>query len=90
MKKTFSGFLLIFSLTVFRSNKVEQRENKKYDKKQFELYEKFYSEVSDQVEKEYDRERKKRKRPTKKICDIDNGEELWNLLDISNDAIEVK
>lgn len=70
---------------------MEQRQNKKDDKKQFDVYEKLYSEASAVVEKEYVENRKKTKRRSKrKICDIEDGEELWNFMEDSNDSIEVK
>lgn len=71
--------------TVFRSNKMEQREEKKDDKKRFEMIEKFYSEANDEVEKEYQAQRKMYKK--RKLSDIDDGEELWNFLEHSNDGV---
>lgn len=71
--------------TVFRSNKMEQREEKKDDKKRFEMIEKFYSEANDEVEKEYQAQQKKYKK--RKLSDIDDGEELWNFLEHSNDGV---
>lgn len=70
---------------VFRSNKMEQREEKKDDKKRFEMIEKFYSQANDEVEKEYQAQRKKYKK--RKLSDIDDGEELWNFLEHSNDGV---
>ncbi|XP_031629337.1 uncharacterized protein LOC116344750 [Contarinia nasturtii] len=75
--------------TVFRSNKVEQRQNQKDDKKRLENVEKFYEEASIIIEKEYEEDRKASKRTKKKICDIDDGEELWNFMENSNDSIEL-
>ncbi|XP_055298037.1 uncharacterized protein LOC129566276 [Sitodiplosis mosellana] len=76
--------------TVFRSNKVEQRQNKQDDKKHLDIIEKLYAEANAEVEKEYEGKRKKSKRRSKqKICDIEDGEELWNYLEDSNDSIEM-
>lgn len=72
---------------VFRSNKVEQRQGKKDSKKHFEIIEKFYSEASEQIEKEYESHRKKHTRSRQKLCDINDGEELWNFMEHSNDGI---
>lgn len=80
----------IFGSTVFRSNKVEQRQGKKDDKKQFEIIEKFYSDANDQIEKEYEKQRKMRKRSKRKLCDMDDGEELWNFMENSNDGISME
>lgn len=66
---------------------MEKRQGKKDDKRRFEVYEKFYSEASEQVEKEYERQRRKNKSPKKKLCDIDDGEELWDFMENSNDGI---
>lgn len=74
-------------MAVFRSNKVEQREGKKDDRKQFEIYEKFYSEATEEIEKEYEATMKKYKSPRKKLSDIDDGEELWNFMEHSSDGI---
>ena len=74
-------------ILVFRSNKVEQRESIKYDRKQFEIYEKFYSDASEEIEKEYEATMKKYKSPRKKLSDIDDGEELWNFMEHSCDGI---
>lgn len=73
--------------TVFRSNKAEQRQSKKDDKKQFEIIEKFYSEATAEIEKEYDAKMKRHKSPRKKLSDIDDGEELWNFMEYSNDGV---
>lgn len=80
---------IIFSV-VFRSNKVEQRQGKKDDKKRFEIIEKFYSEASETIEKEYEMQRKKYKSPKRKLCDIDDGEDLWNFMENSNDGISME
>lgn len=74
-------------MIVYRSNKVEKREGKKDDQKLFEIYEKLYSEAAAQVEKEYESTMKKYKSPRKKLSDIDDGEELWNLMEHSSDGI---
>lgn len=49
------------------------------------MVEKFYGEASEMVEKEYQSARKKYRR--RKLCDIDDGEELWNYLEDSNDGV---
>lgn len=74
-------------MIVFRSNKVEQREGNKDDLRQFDIYEKFYGEAAAEVEKEYEATMKKYKSPRKKLSDIDDGEELWNFMEHSNDGI---
>lgn len=66
---------------------MEQREGRKDDRKHFEIYEKFYSEAAAVVEKEYESKMKKYKSPRKKLSDIDDGEELWNFMEHSNDGI---
>lgn len=81
---------LIVCSTVFRSNKVEQRQGKKDDKKQFEIIEKFYNEANKEIEKEYEMERKMRKPSKQKLCDMDDGEELWNFMENSNDGISME
>lgn len=68
---------------------MENRQNQQDDKKHFELFEKFYNEASTVVENEYETSRKATKRSKKKICDIDDGEELWNFMENSNDSVEV-
>lgn len=73
--------MLIVS-TVIRSNKKEQRKVKKADKNRSEIIEKFYSEASDRVEREY-RNSPRKKYTKRKLCDIDDGEELWNFLEDS-------
>lgn len=80
----------MFIITVFISRKAEQRRSRRDDSKHFETYEKAYNEASEQVEKEYEMERNKNRRKKKKICDIDDGEELWNYMDSSNDSIDVR
>lgn len=77
-------------MIVFRSNKVEQRECKKDDRKHFEIHEKLYSEASVEVEKEYESKSKKYKTARKKLSDIDDGEELWNFLEYSSDDISIE
>lgn len=80
-----------FFSPVFRSNKVEQRQSRKDDTKHFDVYEKLYSEASEEIEKEYEKNRKRSKQNSKrKICDIEDGEELWNYMENSNDSFEVK
>ena len=80
-----------FDSAVFRSNKVEQRQTKKDDKKRFDLIEKLYSEANAEIEKEYEQKRKKYKRRSKRnIRDIEDGEELWNFMENSNDSIDVR
>lgn len=74
-------------MIVLRSNKVEQRESKKDDRRHFEIYEKLYSEAAAQIDKEYESKMKKYKSPRKKLSDIDDGEELWNFLEHSSDGI---
>lgn len=64
---------------------MEQRQGKKDDKKRFEMYEKCYSEAHEEVEKEYQAQKKKYKK--RKLCDIDDGEELWNFMENSNDGV---
>lgn len=66
------------------------RQSKKDDKQHLDLVEKLYSEATEQVEKEYEKERKKTRRTSKNVCDIDDGEELWNYMESSNDSIDVK
>lgn len=66
---------------------MEQRQEKKDDKKQFEIVEKFYSDASEKIEKEYEIHRKKYQSPRKKLCDIDDAEELWNFMEYSNDGV---
>lgn len=71
--------------TVIRSNKKQQREEKEADKNRSKMMEKFYSEASDKVEREQQKTpRKKYKR--RKLCDIEDGEELLNYLEDSNDG----
>lgn len=74
-------------VTVFRSNKVEQRQGKKDDRKQFEIIEKFYSEAAAEIEKDDAAKMKRTKSAKKKLSDIDDGEELWNFMEYSNDGI---
>lgn len=66
---------------------MEQRQGKKDDKKQFETIEKLYGDASEQIEKEYDMQRKKYRSPRKKLCDIDDAEELWNFMEYSTDGV---
>lgn len=55
------------------------------------MIEKLYDETSEQIEKEYEKERKKRTgRTSKKVCDIEDAEELWNYMESSNDSIDVR
>lgn len=84
--------MLLLEITVFRSNKVEQRHFKRNDKERFEIMEKVYSEAAETVEKEYEAKLKKYRSPRKKLCDIDDAEELWNFMEITNDgaSMEVK
>lgn len=80
-----------FDSAVFRSNKVEQRQTKKDDKKRFDLIEKLYSEANAEIEKEYEQKRKKyRRRSKRNICDIEDGEELWIFMENSNDSTDVR
>lgn len=82
----------IYFQTVFRSRKVELRQNAKDENAHFDICQKLYFEASEQIEKEYESERKKKKRTKskKKVCDIEDGEELWNYMESSNDSIDVR
>lgn len=79
------------SKTVFRSEKVERRCNTIESQKRLDIIEKFHFEVSKEVEDEYEDKKKSIKSPKRKISEIDDAEELWELMEHSNDpaAVEV-
>lgn len=49
------------------------------------MLEKLYLDASMEIDKEYEVERKSFKFSNRKICDIEDGEELWHYLETSND-----
>lgn len=69
-----------------RSSKMEKRFRRSEDSKRFEMAEKFYNEANDEIEKEDKATRQSMDLPTQKLREIDNGEDLWKLLEISHDA----
>lgn len=59
------------------------------DQKDFEKFEKLYSIISEQVEREYAEKYSKKSKNNKsdrELSGIDDGEELWQLLENSNDV----
>lgn len=65
---------------------MERKHRQSEDHKRLEMTEKFYNEANNEIEKELEAERKRIEAPTKKLCDIENGEDLWKLLEISRDV----
>lgn len=65
---------------------MEQRQSKEDAKKHDKVMEKLYSNASEEIEKEYEIQRKKYRSSRKKLCEIDDGEELWHFMEYSNDA----
>lgn len=65
---------------------MEKRHRRKEDHKRLEMAEKIYSQVNDEVQNEFENQRKAIVRPTRKLKDIDNGEDLWKLFETSHDA----
>lgn len=65
---------------------MEGRFRRNEDNKRFEMVEKFYNEANDEIEKEDEATRQTMDLPTQKLKEIDNGEDLWKLLEISHDA----
>lgn len=72
--------------SAFLSSRKEKRQRRNEDHKRFEMAQKFYNEVAKEMEEEYEEQRKSIKPPTQKLKDIDNGEDLWKLLETSHDA----
>lgn len=64
---------------------MEQRQGRRDDQKKFEALEKIYLDASMDIDKEYENERKSFKFSNRKLCDIEDGEELWHYLESSND-----
>lgn len=75
----------IYQFLAYRSCRVEQRQSRQDDQKKFETLEKLYLDVSMDVDKEYERSRKSFNVSTRKLADIDDGEELWHYMETSND-----
>lgn len=81
------SYMKIFSfILVMRSSKMEKRFRRKEDNKRFEMVEKFYNEANNEIEKEDKLTRQTMDLPSQKLKEIDNGEDLWKLLEISHDA----
>lgn len=62
-----------------------QRHGGRDDQKRLEMLEKIYLDVSLEIDKEYENERKSFKLTHRNVCDINDGEELWHYLESSND-----
>lgn len=77
--------------TTFRSEKVERRIKSLEDRKRLELIEKLYGQISQQVDSDFEKKQKLIRTPKKKVKDIEDGKELWELLQYTNDpdGIEV-
>lgn len=77
--------------TVLRSEKVERRHTRIEERERFELVEKLYSQVRNEVEIEFEERRKTIEPPKTKIAEIADAEELWKLMERSHDptAVEV-
>lgn len=73
-------------ISATRSSKMEKRFRRNEDNKRFDMAEKFYNEANDEIEKEDKATRQTMDLPTQSLKEIDNGEDLWKLLEISHDA----
>lgn len=73
-------------LLAFHSEKVERRKNISEDQKRLETIERLYSDVSTEVEQEHELKRKAIKKSKRKLSEMDDGKELWQYVEYSNDA----
>lgn len=73
-------------ILAMRSSKMEKRFRQNEDNKRFEMVEKFYNEANDEIEMEDAAIRQTMDLPTQKLNEINNGEDLWKLLETSHDA----
>lgn len=65
---------------------MEKRLRRNEEIKRFDMAEKFYNEAINEIEKEDKATRQNMDLPTQTLKEIDNGEDLWKLLEISHDA----
>lgn len=74
-------------MSVIRSEKIQRRLDASENRKQFDIFETLYSQVSAEVEREYEAKWKESIAfPKRKISEIDDAEELWHLMERSHDA----
>lgn len=81
------GFIMF---SVFRSQQVERRQTISEDQKRLEMIERLHNKISLEVEKEYEKRRKSIKPPLRKLADIDDAEEMWELLEHSNNPEDLE
>lgn len=74
-------------LAVIRSEKVQRRLRATENQKDFDLFEAICSEVTAAVEREYAAKSKELAAlPKRELSEVDDAEELWHLMERSNDA----
>lgn len=76
--------------TFLRSEKVERRHCRLEDRKRLDLIEILYSQVSREVEDEFEIKRKSIKPPRKKVAEMEEAEELWELMERASDPAGVE
>lgn len=74
-------------LAEIRSEMVQRRLDVNENRAQFEAFEAIYSQVSAEVEREYEAKRNEMAAlPSREISEIDDAEELWHIMERSHDT----